>query len=151
MRQFVVLAWLASLVVVSPVMAQTVPPPDGGEAAVAPQLAKEQESTNFSALVIDLFGALQEVSGRPGSHASTKSGDAVSQLTASILEYAKREPAQLDHTIREALIEIAGRLDRVSIAVTGLAWLGATPSVLLGGLVVMGIGLICAHYLRRPS
>jgi hypothetical protein len=33
----------------------------------------------------------------------------------------------------------------------GLAWLGATPSVLLGGLVVMGIGLMCAHYLRRPA
>jgi predicted MFS family arabinose efflux permease len=33
----------------------------------------------------------------------------------------------------------------------GLAWLGATPSVLLGGLVVMGIGLMCAHYLRRAA
>ena len=31
----------------------------------------------------------------------------------------------------------------------GLAWLGATPSVLLGGLMVLGIGSMCAHYLRR--
>jgi phosphatidylserine/phosphatidylglycerophosphate/cardiolipin synthase-like enzyme len=52
------------------------------------------------------------------------------QLTASILEYAKRDPAHLGHAISEALIEVAGRLDRVSIAVTGLAWLGAgVPSV----------------------
>ncbi len=31
----------------------------------------------------------------------------------------------------------------------GFATIGAPPSVLLGGLVVMFIGLMCAHYLRR--
>src|SRR5262245_51151560 len=33
----------------------------------------------------------------------------------------------------------------------GLARLGATPSVLVGGLVVLGIGLMCVHYLRRRA
>jgi predicted MFS family arabinose efflux permease len=33
----------------------------------------------------------------------------------------------------------------------GFACLGAPPTVLLGGLVVIFIGLMCAHYLRRPG
>jgi hypothetical protein len=33
----------------------------------------------------------------------------------------------------------------------GFASLGAPPTVLLGGLVALFIGLMCAHYLRRPS
>jgi predicted MFS family arabinose efflux permease len=31
----------------------------------------------------------------------------------------------------------------------GFAWLGATPSVLLGGVMVMLTALMCARYLRR--
>lgn len=32
----------------------------------------------------------------------------------------------------------------------GFTYLGATPSVLLGGLLMILVGLMCAHFLRRP-
>jgi cardiolipin synthase len=80
--------------------------------------------------MIDLLRAVQEVLQAAQPQSSTKSGDAAMQLSASILECSKRGPAHLGHEIRESLIELAGQIDRVSIAVTGLAWLGAgVPSV----------------------
>jgi cardiolipin synthase len=54
----------------------------------------------------------------------------VSQLASSILDEARREPATLPLILQEALNEASRRLDRVSLAVTGLAWLGSgIPSV----------------------
>lgn len=61
---------------------------------------------------------------------SPASSDAVTRLASSILEYARRDPTTLPVALRSALTEATRRVDRVSIAVTGLAWLGAgIPSV----------------------
>jgi phosphatidylserine/phosphatidylglycerophosphate/cardiolipin synthase-like enzyme len=79
---------------------------------------------------IDLLRALQEVVHNPEPRSSTRSGDAASQLIASILDSVQRDRADFAYEMREALIDLAGQIDRVSIAVTGLAWLGAgVPSV----------------------
>src|SRR5260221_9568235 len=80
--------------------------------------------------MINLVGALHEALRNPPSAISPGSGDSVTRLTHSILEYAARSPGALEGALRAALIEAAAGLDRVSIAVTGLAWLGAgVPSV----------------------
>ena len=80
--------------------------------------------------MINLLGALQEVMRNPQPAIRPGSADAVTQLTRSVLEYATHSPDDLDHALRGALIETITGLDRVSIAVTGLAWLGAgVPSV----------------------
>jgi phosphatidylserine/phosphatidylglycerophosphate/cardiolipin synthase-like enzyme len=56
--------------------------------------------------------------------------DPVSRLASAILERARRDPATLPRALRTALDEVSRRIDRVSLAVTGLAWLGSgTPSV----------------------
>jgi phosphatidylserine/phosphatidylglycerophosphate/cardiolipin synthase-like enzyme len=79
--------------------------------------------------VIDLFEALQEVL-RAQAGPSTGAGPAVSRLTSQITECIQRDPTRFEYELREALLDTSVRLDRVSIAVTGLSWLGAgVPSV----------------------
>jgi cardiolipin synthase len=84
--------------------------------------------------MLDIAAALEEVTRRQGAlqaaAPSPESPDAVSQLASSILEHARRDPAALPLALRGALNEVSRRLDRVSLAVTGLAWLGSgIPSV----------------------
>ncbi len=56
--------------------------------------------------------------------------DAVNHVARSILDEARRNPDSLNRSIRDGLSDAVRRLDRVSIAVTGLAWLGSgIPSV----------------------
>jgi phosphatidylserine/phosphatidylglycerophosphate/cardiolipin synthase-like enzyme len=56
--------------------------------------------------------------------------DAVNHVARSILDEARRNPDGFNRSIRHGLSDAVRRLDRVSIAVTGLAWLGSgIPSV----------------------
>jgi cardiolipin synthase len=83
--------------------------------------------------MLGIAAALEELirgQGFPHLSPDNESSDAVSQLAASLLEQARRDPEALSPALRVALNEAIRRLDRVSLAVTGLAWLGGgIPSV----------------------
>ena len=83
--------------------------------------------------MLDITSALQDILRRKTLQASTQSlacSEVVSQLASSILDEVRREPATFPLILQEALNEASRRLDRVSLAVTGLAWLGSgIPSV----------------------
>jgi cardiolipin synthase len=75
---------------------------------------------------IEEVGALRDVPGRQAGHASAS----VARLTAEILTCARNDPQSLAQDLENALLDISCRLDRVSLAVTGLGWLGSgAPSV----------------------
>lgn len=50
---------------------------------------------------------------------------AVSRLAAEIIECVNREPQRFPAVLETALDDLSRRIDRVSIAVTGLGWLGS--------------------------
>lgn len=67
------------------------------------------------------------------------------QVEASELSTTARGTAMSMHSLMFFLGHAAGPV----LYSIGFAWLGPTPSVLIGGAVVMLTGLMCAHYLRR--
>ena len=67
------------------------------------------------------------------------------QVEASELSPKSRATAMSMHSLTFFLGHAAGPV----LYSIGFAWLGATPSVLLGGLLVMLTALMCARYLRR--
>lgn len=67
------------------------------------------------------------------------------QVEASELSATARSTAMSMHS----LCFFTGQATGPVLYSIGFAILGAPPSVLIGGLVVMLIGLLCAHYLRR--
>ena len=69
------------------------------------------------------------------------------QVEASELSTAARGTAVSMHSLCFFMGHAAGPV----LYSVGFAYLGAPPTVLLGGLVAMFIGLMCAHYLRRPG
>jgi predicted MFS family arabinose efflux permease len=69
------------------------------------------------------------------------------QVEASELSTTARGTAVSMHSLCFFLGHAAGPV----LYSIGFASLGAPPTVLLGGLVALFIGLMCAHYLRRPS
>jgi cardiolipin synthase len=83
--------------------------------------------------MLDISSALQDILRRKTPQAGVQSpacSEVVSQLAASILDESRREPGRFPLILQEALDEASRRLDKVSLAVTGLAWLGSgIPSV----------------------
>lgn len=80
--------------------------------------------------MIDIWSALQEVSAEPRPGSSGEGFDAAARLTADVLAEATRGAAGLREALTSGLRDAARRLDHVSLAVTGLAWLGSgVPSV----------------------
>lgn len=78
----------------------------------------------------DIADALQDLIAiwRPGG--SVGLNDPSETLVREIIARAERDPAGLRSALKAALDETARRIDHVSIAVTGLAWLGSgAPSV----------------------
>jgi len=67
------------------------------------------------------------------------------QVEASELSTTARGTAMSMHSLSFFLGHAAGP----ALYGLGFAWLGASTSVLLGGVVVMLTGLMCARYLRR--
>lgn len=51
--------------------------------------------------------------------------EAVSKLASELLESSRESPACLAADLYQSLLESAGRINRVSLAVTGLSWLGS--------------------------
>jgi phosphatidylserine/phosphatidylglycerophosphate/cardiolipin synthase-like enzyme len=84
--------------------------------------------------VLDIAAAIEEIIRSQATGEQTpvppEGSDAVSRLVASILEDAKDNAEALPAMIRTALNETTRRLNHVSLAVTGMAWLGSgVPSV----------------------
>jgi cardiolipin synthase len=83
--------------------------------------------------MLDIASALEDIMRRKTLQSSAPfpaCSEVVSQLASSILDEARREPETLPLILQEALNEASRRLDRISLAVTGLAWLGSgIPSV----------------------
>jgi predicted MFS family arabinose efflux permease len=69
------------------------------------------------------------------------------QVEASELSTTSRGTALSMHSLMFFLGHAAGPV----LYSIGFAWLGPSPSVLIGGVVVMLTALMCAHYLRRSS
>jgi len=69
------------------------------------------------------------------------------QVEASELSTTARGTAMSMHSLAFFTGQAAGPV----LYSIGFATLGALPSVLVGGLIVMFIGLMCARYLRRPA
>src|SRR5436309_4809416 len=83
-------------------------------------------------LNLDIAGALEAALRRRSisTEASPGSGTDATTLAASILACASRSAEMRPAALQMALDQAARRIDRVSIAVTGLAWLGSgAPSV----------------------
>lgn len=80
---------------------------------------------------MDIASALEEVVRQQASnHPAPGSSEVMTRLASSILEHARHDPARLPMALQSALIEVIRRVDWVSIAVTGMAWLGSgVPSV----------------------
>lgn len=84
--------------------------------------------------MLDVAAALDEIiRSQAGEHVPAPpehSTDLVSRLVTSILEHATNNAEMLPGMVRTALSEAARRLNKVSLAVTGMAWLGSgIPSV----------------------
>ena len=84
--------------------------------------------------MLNIAAAIEEVIRSQATGEQTRvppeGSDAVSRLAASILEHAKDNAETLPAMIRTALNEATRRLNDVSVAVTGMAWLGSgVPSV----------------------
>jgi predicted MFS family arabinose efflux permease len=69
------------------------------------------------------------------------------QVEASELSTTARGTALSMHSLMFFLGHAAGPV----LYSLGFAWLGPSPSVLLGGVVIMGTALMCAHYLKRRT
>lgn len=84
--------------------------------------------------MLDVAAVLSELVRRqhalPDGMNRTDSTTSVEQLASKIVEYAKQDPDTFSQMLRTALEEVSRRIDHVSLAVTGLAWLGSgTTSV----------------------
>jgi cardiolipin synthase len=81
--------------------------------------------------MLDIIGALEETAARrEADRGQAGPSDAIAQLTSQIIRCAATGADNLQRSLQEGLKEAARRLDHVSLAVTGLAWLGAgAPSV----------------------
>jgi phosphatidylserine/phosphatidylglycerophosphate/cardiolipin synthase-like enzyme len=56
--------------------------------------------------------------------------ESVTKLASELVSHVQREPTELAADLYQSFLQTATRIDRVSLAVTGLAWLGAgVPSV----------------------
>ncbi len=72
---------------------------------------------------------------------------AVIQIYASELAPAARGSAMALHSFFFFLGQAAGPI----IYGAGLTTIGITPVLLLGSAVLVGVGFVCAHWLRRPA
>jgi len=72
---------------------------------------------------------------------------AVIQIYASELAPAARGSAMALHSFFFFLGQAAGPV----VYGAGLTTIGLSPVLVSGGAVLLGVGLVCAHYLRRPS
>jgi phosphatidylserine/phosphatidylglycerophosphate/cardiolipin synthase-like enzyme len=82
--------------------------------------------------MLDIARALSGICERYfGTSPEAETGpEEVSQLAEAIIEYSTREPQRLACVLRAALEDVSRRIDRVSLAVTGLGWLGSgVPAV----------------------
>jgi len=79
--------------------------------------------------MLDVTAALEDVMRAPQGP-GTGASAAVRQLATSILTHANEAPGGFPEALQRAFVDASRRLDRVSIAVTGLGWLGSgVPSV----------------------
>jgi len=82
--------------------------------------------------MLDIIGALEEIAMQRDTSTAEhgQSLGAVALLVSEIIRCARSDPSNLEPALQSSLREASHRLDRVSLAVTGLAWLGGgAPSV----------------------
>lgn len=78
--------------------------------------------------MLDITAALEAVmrcQTVPQLSDTTSSFDDVDRLATAMVESTKRGPKEFSKELRRSLVEASRHLDRVTLAVTGMAWLGS--------------------------